>query len=123
VVVGAAWIWWWRRPRSQHRRAALRELKQIATSRADTAATARAIENLLRRYAIALFGVESVGKLSGAAWLRFVGSHGGERLAGDTGRSLLLSAFGGVGADERERWLADAAAFVNRAPRRWRATR
>ncbi len=110
--------WYWR-PRQARQRLALRELARIrADGEADIAACARAIENVLRRYALAVFGRGEVARLSGAAWLSFAQRHGAAELADETGRSLLVAAFGGVvpeQPDARERWLAGAEGFVRRA--------
>jgi hypothetical protein len=106
IVQGALW---------SPRRAALDELRVIRESETDTVSLARAIQNLLRRYALTVFGRERVARLTGEAWLELVTSEGGERLAGAPGRSLLAAAFGGRATDDREQWLAGAEAFVRRA--------
>lgn len=117
---------WWREPRRRFARAALRELRAIRASRTEGAAAARAIENLLRRHAVALHGPERVARLSGERWLEFARAAGGEALAGEAGRSLLAAAFGGgpgpsaAGLDsnaEREQWLAAAAQLIRRSGR------
>lgn len=119
----------WREPRRRLRRAAMRELRRIRTSRIEGPAAAQAIENLLRRHAVALHGRERVARLSGQAWLDFAAAAGAEAFAGETGRSLLAAAFGGFpgysrvsaatgnGSRERERWLAAAAQLIRRAGR------
>ena len=110
----------WRDPHRAARRAALRELKRIRADDLDLPATARAIESLLRRYAIAVFGRARVARLTGSAWLEFVNREGGAPLAGEAGASLLAAAFGGTVRDDRDRWLQGADAFVRqtrRAPR------
>ncbi len=118
LAAAAGLAWWWRRdPYRLRRRLALRELKRIEAADAEAPALAQAVENLLRRFAIAVFGTDRVARLGGEAWLVFVGSEGGELLAGDAGRSLLAAAFGGRVRDERERWLKGAAAFVRAAAR------
>lgn len=107
----------WQSHRSQRvpRRAALRQLRLIRASDADGAAVARAIQNLLRRYALAVFGPARVARLSGEAWLTFVIDAGGEALAGSPGRTLLAAAFGNQTSDEREQWIAGAERFIKRA--------
>ncbi len=112
----AGGLWWWRDPYRRSRRAALRELRAIRAEQADAVASARAIESLLRRFAIAVFGGPRVARLTGEAWLRFVATESGAHLQGEAGRSLLAAAFGGL-ADEsdREKWIAGADAFVRRA--------
>jgi hypothetical protein len=97
------------------RRSALKELRRIRNSDGDGPAVARAIENLLRRYAVAVFGRARVAKLSGDAWLEFVVSEGGTALAGHPGRSLLVAAFGNHPKDDREQWLSAAETFIRRA--------
>ncbi len=87
----------------------------------DLVASARAIESLLRRFAMAVFGPARVARLTGDAWLAFVAAQGGSQLAGDAGRSLLATAFGGSASDDRDCWLAGADAFVRQARRAPRA--
>ncbi len=118
IVVGAslaaAWKWW-RAPHRQYRRAALRELRLIRSSGAAGTAAARAIENLLRRYAVALYGRDRVARLAGGAWLEFASAAGGARLAGETGRSLLAAAFGEHSDADAAPWLAAASEFIRGA--------
>jgi hypothetical protein len=120
-----------RDPRRALRKAALRQLQVIRASDADGAAVARATQNLLRRYALAVFGYGRVAKLTGEDWLQFVVDAGGTALAGAPGRSMLTAAFGNVGTDDREQWAAGAEGFINQAarararrdeprPKRWR---
>jgi hypothetical protein len=111
----AAGVRWWRDPYRRSRRAALRELRAIRAEEADVVASARAIESLLRRFAIAVFGGARVARLTGDAWLEFVAAAGGVPLAGEAGHSLLAAAFGGVVSDDLERWIAGADAFVRQA--------
>lgn len=113
----AAW-WWWRVPHRQARRTAMRELRRIGAEHDDVRTSARAIESLLRRYAMAVFGGERVARLAGRAWLEFVAAEGGAELAGESGRSLLAAAFGSAMQDDRHRWLTGADAFVRLAGRR-----
>jgi hypothetical protein len=115
IVLAAGLTWWARDPRRAMRRTALRQLHLIRASDADGAAVARGIQNLLRRYALTVFGPEQVAKLAGESWLRFVIAHGGATLTGASGRSLLTAAFGNNVADERETWAAGAAGFIKRA--------
>lgn len=116
-------VWWWRDPYRRSRRAALRELRAIRTADFDAAASARAIESLLRRFALAVFGSARVARLTGDEWLAFVAAEGGTPLAGEAGRSLLCTAFGGRGGDERECWISGADAFVRHARPKPRASR
>jgi hypothetical protein len=122
ALAGGA-LWRWHTPRHRLRRAALRELRRIGSDDADLRHSAGAIENLLRRYAMAVFGRERVARLTGEAWLTFLGTEGGAPLAGESGRHLLSTAFGGEAYDERPSWLAGADAFVRRAGRDARARR
>ena len=117
AAAAATVVWWWRDPYRRSRRAALRELRAIRADGSDIVASARAIESLLRRFAIAVFGAARVARLTGEAWLTFVAAQGGTQLAGDAGRSLLATAFGGSPSDDREHWLAGADAFVRQARR------
>ena len=118
IAATAGCVVWLRSPRRTLRRAALRELNCIATQKADTATTARAIQNVLRRYAIAAFGVEQTGQLTGDAWLAFVMTRSAGRLDADSGHSLLAAAFGTPERDDRDRWLSAATHFVKAAPSR-----
>jgi Domain of unknown function (DUF4381) len=112
----AAAVRWWREPRHRYRRAALRELKRIRASEAQGAAAAWAIESLLRRYAVAVYGRERVAALTGRAWLEFARVAGAPKLSGEAGRSLLAAAFGAPTHADREGWLAAAAEFIRSAP-------
>ncbi|MGH8298065.1 MAG: DUF4381 domain-containing protein [Steroidobacteraceae bacterium] len=123
LAVIAADVWWWRDPYRRNRRIALRELRAIRAAEPDVVASARAIESLLRRFAIAVFGGARVARLTGDAWLEFVAATGGAPLAGDAGHSLLAAAFGGVATDDRERWIAGADAFVRQARHTTQASR
>ena len=102
------------------RHSALAELRLIRHSDGDGPAVARAIQSLMRRYAVAVFGQERVAKLTGEAWLEFVVSEGGTAFAGTPGRSLLVAAFGNHSNDDREQWLTAAESFIRRAARRRR---
>ncbi|HMD72985.1 MAG TPA: DUF4381 domain-containing protein [Steroidobacteraceae bacterium] len=126
IAVAAAAIAWWRNPRRRLRRATLRELRHIRSGDADPTRTAQAIQNLLRRYALARFGREAVAPLSGARWLGFLGERGAEGLSGPAGEALLSAAYGGRAIEgiDRDRWLLAAERFVRRgAPRRVRGRR
>ena len=99
----------------------MRQLRVIRASDADGAAVARATQNLIRRYALEVFGREQVDRLTGESWLNFVTSAGGEALAGAPGRSMLAAAFGNTSADDREQWIAGAEGFIKKADRARRA--
>ena len=62
----------WRNPRRRRQRTALRELARIRADSTDPIATAQALQDLLRRYAIAVCGRERIARLSGAAWLELL---------------------------------------------------
>lgn len=102
------------------RHSALAELHIIRHSDGDGPAVARAIQSLMRRYAVAVFGQARVAKLTGEAWLEFIVSEGGTAFAGAPGRSLLVAAFGNHPNDDREQWLIAAEGFIRRAARRRR---
>jgi len=108
-------VWKLRDPRRARRQAALRQLQLIRASDADGAAVARATQNLIRRYALEVFGHTRVAKLTGEAWLTFVMNAGGDALAGAPGRSMLTAAFGNHSTDDRQQWLAGAEGFIKRA--------
>ncbi len=106
---------WLRDHRRALRRAALRELQLIRSSEADGPAVARAIQRLLRRYAVAVFGSGTVAQLTGEAWLAFVAGEGGASLSGPAGPSLLVAAFGNHTHDDRDEWLRAAESFIRKA--------
>jgi hypothetical protein len=68
-----------------------------------------------------VFDQERVAKLTGEAWLEFVITHGGEVLTGHVGRSMLATAFGNLGVDERAKWFEGAEGFVRRARQKRRS--
>jgi uncharacterized protein DUF4381 len=81
------WRRWWRDPHAKLRRAALRELREIEARDDDGPAIARAIEDLMRRYALAVFGRERVASLAGNGWLGFVAGEAGTSAPGEAGMS------------------------------------
>jgi Domain of unknown function (DUF4381) len=100
------------------RLAALREIRHIEEEAyVDETATARAIQSVIRRYAIAVFSTERVARLTGESWLSFVGEQGGSVLAGVAGRSLIAAAFANQHCGQRDDWLLGAREFVQRAAR------
>jgi hypothetical protein len=120
-------ILWWRNPRRRLQRATLRELARIRASSRGPGETAQAIQNLLRRYALACFGAERVARLNGNAWLSFLAERGGAAFTGTVGQSLLAASYGaasggapasaGVAVKEAEGWYAAAETFIRRATR------
>jgi hypothetical protein len=123
LALTAGTLWWWREPRRRHSRAALRELRRIRLTESGPEESARAIEHLLRRYAMAVFGRDRVARLTGETWLAFLGAHGGVQLSGEHGRELLSAAFGGRASDRRAEWLAGADGFVRHRPRNTKRSR
>ncbi len=115
VLLTAALAWMLLDPRRALRQAAIRQLRVIRASDADGPAVARATQNLIRRYAVEVFGRDRVARLTGEEWLSFVMSAGGEALAGAPGRSMLAAAFGNQASDDREQWFAAAEGFIRRA--------
>jgi Domain of unknown function (DUF4381) len=114
MALAVAWKWW-SAPHRRYRRAALAELRGIHAKRLAGTAAARAIENLLRRYAILVYGRQRVARLSGATWLEFAGAAGGVHLAGEAGRSLLAAAFAAQSEADPAFWLAAARQFIRTA--------
>jgi len=108
----AAWLWQRSQPR-RLRRAALRELAKLEATTVGDAALARALEHLVRRYAVARYGREAVAGLSGTRWLDFVVARGATQWQGDTGAALLQAAYGGSPLQaQRAQWVAGARAFL-----------
>ena len=107
---------WWRSPRRRLQRATQGELRAIRAGHLTTGESAQAIQNLLRRYALAVFGAEMVARLNGPAWLTFLAEHGAPMFAGPLGRSLLAASYRGEadGAD-RDAWFEAAETFLRRA--------
>jgi hypothetical protein len=88
IAVGVfCWRKWWRDPHAKLRRAALRELREIGARDDDGPAIARAIEDLMRRYALAVFGRERVASLAGNSWLGFVAGEAGMSAPGEASMS------------------------------------
>ncbi len=71
----------------------MRELRAIRAEEIDVASSARAIESLLRRFAVAVFGTARVARLTGDAWLEFVAAQGGTALAGEAGQIVARHRF------------------------------
>jgi hypothetical protein len=117
ILIGA--ILWWRRPQRRLRRVALRELRRLQSFDADIPQTARTVQNLLRRYALAMFGPDRVARLSGEAWLQFVAARGAPSLGGRLGKSLLAASFGAKVTDgqaqDRDAWCLEAERFLRGA--------
>ena len=118
VLLSTAWILWLRNPRRLLRRSALRQLQKIRKSDADGTAVAQAVQNLMRRYALHVFGYDAVASLAGEAWLQFVVSQGGNALAEGPGATLLRAAYGHPDQDDRGQWFQAAERFIARAGRK-----
>ena len=109
----ATLAWWWTRPAQRQRRAALRELAGLAGANLDDIQLARALQDLLRRHAVARYGRETVARLAGSDWIDFMVTRGAAPFAGAAGDNLLRAAYAGdcVSAS-RAQWLAGARAFI-----------
>jgi hypothetical protein len=118
ILLTAACIVWRRSARRRLRKTVLRQLEGLRFSDADGPAVARAIQNLLRRYALYVFGYETVARLTGDKWLEFVALHSGTSLVGESGQSLLSAAYGHHDVDDRRQWLLAAERFISRAGRK-----
>jgi hypothetical protein len=104
---------WYRSEPRRLRRSGLHELASLEATTVGDAALARALEHLVRRYAVARYGRETVAGLSGARWLDFAIAHGATQWQGDTGTALLQAAYGGIPQKtERAQWVAGARAFL-----------
>ncbi len=124
IILVGAWNRW-RNPSLRLRRRALKELAAIRARGSGSLETAQALQNLLRRYALALFGREAVAGLSGPAWLGFLAARGGDAFGGAIGQSMLKAAYGAGGEpgaggesatlDARAGWFTEAEKFVRRA--------
>ena len=126
LLVIAAFALLWLRKRRQTpsarrwQRAALRELAALqAQAHLDDTQLAHGVQLLLRRYALARSGRETVAALSGQAWIAFVVRRGGKAWAGDSGAALLRCAYGGSGTNaaalrsaHRAQWLQGARDFI-----------
>jgi len=111
-LIAAGLVYRARRPPVRLRRTALRELKRLEGNTNDDARLAGELEHLMRRYAVAAYGRETVAHLSGSAWLDFVVAHGGKDLAGDAGQALLRAAYGSPVPADRTRWLKGVRGFL-----------
>lgn len=112
LLLVAALTYWYRRPSSRLRRIALRNLKHLESQVNDDMQLACALQDLLRRYAIAAYGRDVVAHLSGTDWLTFIAARGGKILAGEAGQTLLRAAYGGQLQHHRAAWLIGAKDFL-----------
>lgn len=127
VVAVCLVMYWWLRPASRRRRFARNELRRLRERALDPADAARAIQSLLRRYALAVFGRDMTARLSGDAWLNFLADSGGEAFVGPPGRALLVAAYSDAASTasdlDRESWFKAADQFLRRARPMRRAAR
>jgi hypothetical protein len=114
LIVAVLGLWlWYRSPSNILRRNGLRELMRMDGDTFGDAELARALEHLVRRYAVACYGREIVAGLSGTRWLAFAVAHGATQWEGATGEALLQAAYGGTPQQpHRARWVAGARAFI-----------
>ena len=114
VLAALVGFWfWYRRPAQRLRRSGMRELAKIESTTVGDADLARALEHLVRRYAVVRYGREAVANLSGSRWLAFAIARGATPWQGATGESLLQAAYGGTPQQtDRARWIAGARAFL-----------
>lgn len=112
LLLVAGLSYWYLRPLSRLRRSALRELRHLEAHAHNDIQLAGELQDLLRRYAIAVYGREAVGSLSGNDWLAFVVAHGGKELAGETGQDFLCAAYGSRLLYDRTPWLKGARDFL-----------
>ena len=84
---------WWRKPTAAQR-VALTELRALSSSAGQPARQAAALNQLLKRYALACFPGSGVEALTGESWLKFLDAHGGNGgfLRG-SGRALLTAPY------------------------------
>jgi hypothetical protein len=119
LLVAGLVLYWWRRPLFRRRRFARSELQRLRQRALAPADAARAIQSLLRRYALTVFGRDATARLSGEAWLKFVVESGGEAFVGRPGRALLAAALGDttntLSESDREGWFEGADQFLRRA--------
>jgi hypothetical protein len=114
VLLLPALVWWYRR-RWWLRRAALAELQQLAQTVTDDGQLAAAVNQLLRRVALACFPHRQVAALSGEAWLGFLDAHlDGAGFSSGPGRALLTAPYQAAPHLDREALLALARHWVRR---------
>jgi hypothetical protein len=114
MLIGAGIVWWRYSSLGRRRRVRNAALAELARIRAlGEPSQPRALQNLMRRYALTVYGAGAVAHLSGEAWLRFIEAHGGAAFAGASGRKFLAAAYGKDSAQPD--WLSGAEAFIRRA--------
>ncbi|HEY6642712.1 DUF4381 domain-containing protein [Povalibacter sp.] len=127
VIAAGLTLLWLQRPAARRQRFVRSELQRLRERAIEPASAARGIQNLLRRYALTVFGHDATARLSGEAWLQFVIDSGGDAFAGDSGRTLLAAAFGDTHAPiseaDRLGWFDAADQFLRRAHPQRRAAR
>lgn len=112
LLFAALYGYWYRRPVLRMRRLAIRELEILQRHTHEDTQLAASLQDLMRRYAIAVYGRETVASLAGEEWLAFIVTHGGTELTGETGQSLLRAAYGSHMLGERAAWLRGVHGFL-----------
>lgn len=120
ILVSLAAVILWRRYAANSRirrarRAALLELERIRAS--SDANAVRALQRLMRRYALAVYGAPAVADLTGGSWLRFIETHGGAAFGGERGARFLEAAFGRAAQGVQSDWFSGAEAFFRHSSR------
>lgn len=111
LTIFIVWFYWTQHQSVRLRRKALRELKHLEIEARDSVQLASKMQNLLRRYAIAMYGRDKVSNLNGDDWLAFIVEHGGHALKGDAGAALLSAAYGKKSSHETALWFKGARGF------------
>jgi len=97
ILAWQARRWWRRHQANRYRKAALAELRAVASSLADPSrrvAALRSVPALLKRSALAAYPRQTVASLAGEEWLRFLDdSYGGNGFSQGPGRLLLQAAY------------------------------
>ena len=114
LLIAAALIYRHQCRSGRLRRAALHELDELEKHSHDDLQLASNLQNLLRRYAVSVYGREQVANLSGDDWLAFIVAHGGKELSGEAGQSLLRAAYGNRMLNDHVPWLTGARNFLRR---------
>jgi hypothetical protein len=114
VLIAVVLYFYSNRAKAKIRAAAKKELKAYQLLSNDQELAIQ-LENLLRRYALSVFGREQVAKLHGEQWLNFIAAHGGKELSGESGKQFLKMVYGGQAKPNRQDWLKAAESFIKDA--------
>lgn len=124
LALSTASIWWWCFSAGSRRRAvrrvAIRELERIRSL--ELAERAPALQRLMRRYAVTLYGKTAMANLSGDLWLQFLEAHGVAGFSGNNGKHFLNAAYGKATVASSTDWCEAAEAFIRHRAPRGRAT-